>query len=111
MAFKSDLDALILGVLQDGALHGYEIAKRIRSHGSAALKVGEGQLYPTLHKLEENGFVRSSWAPQEGKPPRKVYELTEIGKAELAIKKQAWETFMDGVSAVLTGKSKEAYNG
>jgi PadR family transcriptional regulator PadR len=53
MAFKGDLEALVLGVLQDGELHGYEISKRIKLISAKALQVGEGQLYPALHKLEK----------------------------------------------------------
>ncbi len=55
MAFKGDLEALVLGVLQGGSLHGYEMAKRIRQSSESALSVGEGQLYPALHRLEREG--------------------------------------------------------
>jgi PadR family transcriptional regulator, regulatory protein PadR len=104
MAFKSDLDALILGVLQGEALHGYEIAKRIRLRSERSLKIGEGQLYPALHRLEEEGRVQAQWVPQEGKPSRKVYRLTKEGRVKLVEHQNAWREFADGVSAVLTGK-------
>ena len=101
MAFKGDLEALVLGVLQHGDLHGYEISKRIKQLSEKALSVGEGQLYPALHKLEEEGYVSASWIPQEGKPPRKVYAITEEGHKALARHQRAWAAFSVGVEALL----------
>lgn len=101
MAFRGDLDALVLGALDDGSAHGYEIARRIKSVSDDALAVGEGQLYPILHALERDGFVAADWIPQEGKPNRKVYRLTESGRGALAKKRGEWLKFAAGVSAVL----------
>jgi PadR family transcriptional regulator, regulatory protein PadR len=111
MAFKSDLDALILGVLQEGERHGYEIAKRIRELSETALAVGEGQLYPALHRLERDGLVAATWIPQEGKPPRKVYHLTDEGRGALATHRLEWERFANSVDRILTpGKLKPGAN-
>ena len=101
MAFKGDLETLILAVLQEDGLHGYEIVKRIVRLSESALSVGEGQLYPALHRLEADGLVRSEWVPQDGKPPRRTYCLTSEGRGALKEKRQAWETFARGVSAIL----------
>lgn len=105
MAFKGDLETLVLGVLQDGDLHGYEISKRIKEIGSKALQVWEGQLYPALHKLEKDGYASATWVPQEGKPPRKVYALTEEGKKELSARRKSWREFSLGVEAVLSPRT------
>jgi transcriptional regulator len=102
MAFKTDLEALVLGVLQDEPLHGYEIAKRIKKLSDTALAVGEGQLYPALHKLERDGMIQAEWIPQEGKPPRKVYRLTDEGNGALAHHRREWSRFADGVAAILS---------
>lgn len=110
MAFKGDLETLILGTLQVQALHGYEIAKQIKATSKTVLNVAEGQLYPSLHKLEEEGLVTAVWQPQEGKPPRKVYCLTEAGRAELVTKRTAWESFSQGVNAVLLGSFGKEVN-
>jgi PadR family transcriptional regulator, regulatory protein PadR len=110
MSFKSDLEALVLAALGGERLHGYELAKRIASRSGGALKIGEGQLYPTLHKLEERGMVTAEWVPQEGKPSRKTYALTESGVAELAEKKSAWERFVASVGAVMA-TPKEVHGG
>ena len=83
MKFKTSLDALILGCLREGEMHGYAIARAIEHKSVGALKAGENQLYPTLHRLEERGFVVAEWQEQENKPPRKVYKLTEGGMKEL----------------------------
>lgn len=103
MVFKNGLDALILAALKEGPLHGYAIAKTIRSVSNEALKFGEGQLYPTLHRLEREGAVRAEWEPQEGKPPRKVYAITDKGGQALGEQAKAWRRFSDGFEAVLHG--------
>jgi transcriptional regulator len=110
MAFKGDLEALILAVLADHALHGYEISKRIRSQSQEVLKYGEGQLYPALHKLEESGFIEAEWMMQDGKPDRKVYSITPNGREELERHRSAWAKFVSGVGDIFSSKAtpKEA---
>jgi PadR family transcriptional regulator PadR len=105
MAFKSDLETLILAVLQEGDLHGYEISKRITNAGSTALRVWEGQLYPALHKMEKRGYLCATWIPQEGKPPRKIYALTEDGHKMLVNERNAWKEFSVRIDALLSPKS------
>ena len=111
MAFKSDLEALILGVLHDRALHGYEISKRIKERGGEALAVGEGRLYPALHKLEADGKVTAQWEPREGKPPRRIYELTEAGQLEFSSQQDAWKKFTSGVGSILMSRDREVSRG
>ncbi|HLO99432.1 MAG TPA: helix-turn-helix transcriptional regulator [Fimbriimonas sp.] len=100
MAFKGDLEALILAVLAEQELHGYEILKQIKQKSSDVLKFGEGQLYPALHKLESEGLVNAVWVPQEGKPDRKVYRLTPSGTTELDVQRNAWKAFSQGVGEI-----------
>ncbi|MBS1725314.1 MAG: helix-turn-helix transcriptional regulator [Armatimonadetes bacterium] len=107
MGFKGDLEALILAVISDHALHGYEISKRIRTQSQDVLKYGEGQLYPALHKLEEAGCVAAEWIEQDGKPNRKVYSLTPAGRAELEKRKSAWTKFVSGVGGVFSAQTLE----
>jgi DNA-binding PadR family transcriptional regulator len=101
MAFRSDLDAVILGALCDGPLHGYAIVKRLQSNSDGLLKLGEGQLYPALHRMERKGLVTAVWDQQEGKPSRRVYSLTEMGKAELARCRSDWQKFVKSINSVL----------
>lgn len=106
MSFKGDLEALILAVLADHALHGYEISKRIRTQSNEVLKYGEGQLYPALHKLEEAGFISAEWFVQDGKPDRKVYSITSSGRAELDRHKSAWAKFSEGVGSIFSVQAR-----
>jgi len=101
MAFREDLDALVLAVLHSGPMHGYEISRRIRELSDKVLSAGEGKLYPCLHKLEEDGFIQAEWVPQENRPARKVYSLTDKGSGALAKKKKAWEEFAASVNTIL----------
>ena len=107
MAFRSDIGALILGALQVEQLHGYEIVRRIREAGGAP-KLAEGQIYPYLHKLEEEGFVLAEWHTDTGGAPRRVYRLTEGGLLELERHQRQWEKFAAGVGSILRGASKKA---
>jgi PadR family transcriptional regulator, regulatory protein PadR len=110
MDFRGDLQALVLGVLQDDGLHGYEITRRINEQGGETFRIKESQLYPILHRLESEGTITAEWIPQEGKPARKVYHLTADGKKLLEKKRANWAQFMASVNALLT-PSKEATNG
>ncbi len=100
MAFRSDLNAMILGTLQAGPRHGYQIVKTIRDAGGAP-KLTEGQIYPYLHKLEEQGLLTAEWQTDTGTAPRRVYELTKKGVSELEHQKAAWSRFAKGVGSIL----------
>lgn len=101
MAFRSDLDAVVLAVLESGPKHGYAILKDLFRHTNGLIKLGEGQLYPTLHKLETGGFVSAEWAAQEGKPARKVYSISTTGREHLAKLRRSWSDFRSGIDSVL----------
>jgi DNA-binding PadR family transcriptional regulator len=101
MAFKSDLDALILGVLQESPAHGYEIARRVKKLSADALELGENRLYPCLKSLEDAGLVDAQWNNQEGRPPRKVFQLTAAGHQVLDSKRSSWLKFSDAVNSIL----------
>lgn len=104
MAFRGDLDALILGVLAGGRMHGYEITQTINGAGSGdgAVVVREGQLYPILHKLENDELIEAEWVEQQtGRPARKVYRLTNKGRAALEEKRAAWQNFAQTVGSLL----------
>ena len=111
MAFRTDLDTLVLGVLHTGRLHGYEISKRINAHGQEVFGIKEGQLYPILHRLENEGKIASEWVPQPGKPARRVYALTENGRWELSRQREHWQQFVDSVNRLLTPMRPETTHG
>ncbi|MEZ0324873.1 MAG: PadR family transcriptional regulator [Fimbriimonas sp.] len=107
MSYRTDTKALVLAVLADRPMHGYGISREIKRRSEEALKLGEGQLYPILHALEEQGWIKGEWEMQDGDPPRKVYALTESGVAELAKRAKSWMSFAGAVAAVL-GQKPEA---
>jgi PadR family transcriptional regulator PadR len=108
MSFRCDIDALILGVLQ---LHGYEIAKRINARDETVLRVREGQLYPILHRIENEGLISSEWVQQDGKPARRLYRLTEPGRRQLDTHRESWRKFSESVNSLLTIPKTEASHG
>ena len=101
MDFRSDVEAMVLGVLHEQPGYGYEIAKRIREVSDEMFKYGEAQLYPALRKLEENGYVTAEWVMQEGKPNRRVYSITENGGKYLIERQKEFSKFVDKVNAVM----------
>lgn len=112
MAFVRDLEAVVLGVLQEGGRHGYEIARRIREIDEGALNAREGRLYPLLHRLEADGMIAGTWMPQDGRPPRKVYALTAAGWDALATHRAAWRQYVGTIESALgapipTAKDRE----
>jgi PadR family transcriptional regulator, regulatory protein PadR len=108
MAFRGGLDALVLGVLQNEPMHGYEITKRINAAGETAFRLNEGQLYPILHQLENEGRILAEWIQQEGKPARKVYRLTDSGHLELSAQLAAWDRFKESVNRIMSPALTEA---
>jgi PadR family transcriptional regulator PadR len=105
MAYKAELEALVLGVLHGEPLHGYRIALAIRERSGDALKLGDNQIYPTLHRLESEGYVVAEWQTQLGKPARKVYSLTPAGTAKLELRRKEWERYAAGITSLIGGAS------
>lgn len=106
VAFREDLDALILACLASGPAHGYELSKRIRALSDDVLSVAEGKLYPALHSLENGGDIAAEWVGQGNKPPRKVYELTTQGHTTLREKQTQWRSFSQGIESILNSTPK-----
>ena len=101
MGYKAEIEALILGALRHGSLHGYRIAKAIRHSSKDVLKLGDNQIYPALHRLDADGLVTAQWEHQEGKPSRKIYSLTESGAKRLEEHQRRWQDYAQHFSAVL----------
>jgi PadR family transcriptional regulator PadR len=96
------LDLLILKTLsQLGSMHGYGIVAHIRRVSDDVLMVEEGSLYPALHRMDQSGWVRASWAVTEYGRKAKYYALTQAGKKQLAGREKNWEQVAKGVQAVL----------
>lgn len=109
MSYRTDTRALVMATLADGPRHGYGIAKAIRELSDEVLKLGEGQLYPVLHDLEEQGFVVAEWEMQDGDPPRRVYALTSKGRTELEARAKKWHSYAAAVANVLPKPMEPAH--
>lgn len=102
MNIKGTLPVLILQVLADGPLHGYEIAKEIKLRSKDVLEFREGTLYPALHAHEANGMLVSSTRTEKGRQ-RRYYKLTQAGRDELAKAREEWRRVSGAVSLILEG--------
>jgi transcriptional regulator len=96
------LDLLILKTLsQLGSMHGYGIVMHLRRVSGDLIIVEEGSLYPALHRMEQNGWVRASWAVTDYGRKARWYALTSAGKEQLASREKNWEQVVKGVDAIL----------
>ena len=96
------LDLLILKTLsQLGEMHGYGIVMHIKRVSDDLLIVEEGSLYPALHRMEQSGWVRSTWAITDYGRKAKWYALTKAGKEQLAGREKNWQQVVKGVDAIL----------
>jgi PadR family transcriptional regulator PadR len=98
---QGTLDMLILQTLQWGPQHGYAISQTIRAQSSDALKVETGSLYPALHRLQQQGWVRSEWRETETKQRAKYYRLTAAGKKQLSKERDRWAQLVAAIGGVL----------
>jgi transcriptional regulator len=95
------IDLLILKALEAGPLHGYGIAARIQKVSDEALKLGEGTMYPALHRLAQSGYVRAEWKTSETNRQARFYSLTPKGKRKLAAEEERWAKVTSAVSRFL----------
>ncbi|GIO09858.1 PadR family transcriptional regulator [Brevibacillus reuszeri] len=100
---KGSTVILILTLLEQKPMYGYEMSKAMEKNSNGVLSLKEGTLYPILHTLESDGMVHSYWSEGEGERKRKYYEITPEGKKYLQDKKQEWVTFRTAVDHVLGG--------
>jgi transcriptional regulator len=101
-ALKGHLDLLVLGVLADGPKHGYAVIEELRVRSGDAFDIPEGTLYPVLHRLERANLLASEWVEVAGRR-RRLYRLTDQGRAALVSERAEWHRFAGAVAAVLTG--------
>src|ERR1044071_5705003 len=87
---QGTLDMLILQTLRWGAQHGYGIGQAIRSGSGEVLQVETGSLYPALHRLEKQGWIKSEWRNSEHNQRAKYYQLTPAGKKQLSSEYSRW---------------------
>ena len=98
---QGTLDLLILKVVALEPMHGWAIAQRIRQISSEVLQVGQSALYPALHKLEQQGWIKSEWRLSENNRRAKYYSLTNAGRKALAAEAANWERLSTAISALV----------
>jgi len=113
MAESSDLlqgtlDLLILRTLAvGGAMHGWGVAQRIENVSHAVLQVGQGSLYPALHRLELKGWIKADWGVSENNRKAKFYSLTVAGKKQLETELRSWESLTAAIGLVLAPEASK----
>jgi transcriptional regulator len=95
------LDLLVLKVIALEPMHGWAIAQRIRQISGDVLQVGQGALYPSLHKLEQNGWISSKWAISENNRRAKYYTLTKAGRKAMEQEAAQWERLSTAITLVV----------
>ncbi|MFZ0590964.1 MAG: PadR family transcriptional regulator [Bryobacteraceae bacterium] len=98
---QGTLDLLILKIIALEPMHGWAIAQRIRQMSNEVLQVGQGALYPSLHKLEQNGWISSEWAISENNRRAKYYTLTRAGRKALEQEAAQWERLSAAISLIV----------
>jgi PadR family transcriptional regulator, regulatory protein PadR len=98
---KGSTSLLVLQLLNEQNMYGYQLVKEMEKRSEQALQVKEGTLYPALHKLEEKGYIHSYWEEQPKGPKRKYYEITDDGKEVLQQKTKEWNSFVETINRVI----------
>jgi PadR family transcriptional regulator PadR len=102
---KGNTLTLILSLLEEEAMYGFQIAKEIERRTEGTLRFREGLLYPALHQLEKEGLVESEWQSSSQGPRRKYYLLTRKGRKEAERLRRRWSVFASAVNQVLEGNA------
>lgn len=98
---QGTLDLLILKALALGELHGLGISRRIEQITRGTFQVKPGSLFPALHRMEESGWLSSSWGESENNRRAKYYRLTKTGRKQLGEEQQQWERIALAITAAL----------
>jgi PadR family transcriptional regulator, regulatory protein PadR len=98
---QGTLDLLILKTIVLEPVHGWAIAKRIQQVSNEVLQVTQGALYPALHRMEQQGWVRGTWRESETGREAKFYSLTKAGRVQLEKELEQWERLSNAVVLVI----------
>jgi PadR family transcriptional regulator PadR len=105
---QGTLDLLILRTLALESMHGWGIALRIQQLSREVLQVGQGSLYPALHRLEYKGWIRADWGTSDNNRRARYYALTRAGKKQLDAELATWDRLSTAVALVLGRNPAEA---
>jgi transcriptional regulator len=96
------LDMLVLKTLQQGPLHGYGISVRLHELSEDVLRVEEGSLYPALYRMEQRGWIASSWGVSENNRKARYYRMTASGRRQLEAEAASWRRLSGAVDRVMS---------
>lgn len=100
---RGALEPVLLELIARGKTYGYELAQAVKAESGGKLLLQEGTLYPALHRLEKQGYLRASWKESPEGRRRKHYHLTAVGARRLQSLRQEWHGFVRSVNAILGG--------
>ena len=98
---QGTLDLLILKTLATGARHGWGVSQRIQQMSHDVLQVNQGSLYPALHRLEQQGWIRATWGRSENNRQAKFYKLTARGRHQLEEETENWLRLSAAVAGIV----------
>lgn len=98
---QGTLDLLLLKILALEPLNGFAVSQRLKQVSGDVLQVSDGSLYPALHKLEQEGWIRAEWRPSENNRRAKFYSLTRLGRRKLESEASNWDRLSGAISHVL----------
>lgn len=98
---QGTLDLLVLKTLALEPMHGWGIAQRIQQVSKEVLQVGQGSLYPSLHRLEQRGWIESEWSTSDNNRRARFYSLTRAGRKQLEKELGEWERLSAAIALVL----------
>ena len=99
---QGTVDLLILKTIATGQMHGWAIAQRIKQVSNDVLKVNQNALYPALHRLEEQGWLKSEWGDSENNRRAKYYSLTKAGRKRLDEEVAQWRRLSSAIEIVVS---------
>jgi PadR family transcriptional regulator PadR len=99
--FMSSSYSLLLSLLEERPMYGYQIVKELESRSQGYFKFKEGTLYPALHRLEKSGLIAGNWEMLANGRQRRYYHITAKGQAKLAAEKTQWLDFFKAVKLIL----------
>src|ERR1700730_1666670 len=98
---RRTLDLLILRTLQAGPMHGWAISERIQQISEEVLQVNQGSLYPALHRLEHQGWIKAEWGVSELGRRARFYRLTASGRRQLELETEHWDRLTAAIGRVM----------
>src|SRR5882672_5569100 len=98
---QGTLDLLILKILALEPLNGWAVGQRLKQVSGDVLQVSDGSLYPALHKLEQEGWIKAEWKPSENNRRAKFYSLTRLGRRQLGREADNWNRLSAAISHVI----------